>query len=114
MEKQIQEVSVMQKRRMQKVLDPVKHLVTLGLLGYESYLVQENTLHTRRVLNHTLMTNFPWLLGACIPMAYATKSLMFPAMFLVTSTSYSYFRVYVSDLENSPFSHSYFPGLQEI
>ena len=78
-----EEVAVLQRRRLKKVIDPMRSLMALEHAGYRQYLSTSVSNHAQFSRDAKIMrTNFPWLVAAAVPLSYLTKSLLIPMMFL--------------------------------
>ena len=82
MNKELQEVADMQRKRLKKVLDPMRSLLCLEASGYREHLgtrVSEHAIQRRDT--KVMFDNLPWLLASCVPLSYLTKSLAIPAWY---------------------------------
>ncbi|TNV75217.1 hypothetical protein FGO68_gene12228 [Halteria grandinella] len=98
MNKELQDVADMQRKRLKKVIDPLKSLVALDTIGYQSHLMQRCDTHgiyARDAI--VLRTNFPYLLAASLPLAYLTKSLIVPTAYCIGSLYYLLYRSLAKD-----------------
>ena len=82
MNKELQEVADMQRKRLKKVLDPMRSLLCLEASGYRGHLATRVSEHAaQRRDTKVMFDNLPWLLASCAPLAYLTKSLAIPGWY---------------------------------
>ena len=92
MEKELKEVAEMQRKRVKKVIDPMKSLVTLDASGYRRYLsdrISDYVMNRRDT--KVMFDNIPWLIASCFPLAYLTKSIAIPGWYFAISCYYLLF-----------------------
>ena len=83
MEREIKEVADMQRKRLKRVIDPFKSILSLDYSGYSKYLADRISEHGANLRDAKIyIYNLPWLAASCIPLAYLTKSLMIPGWYL--------------------------------
>jgi hypothetical protein len=82
MEKELKEVADMQRRRLKKVVDPMRSILALDATGYRDYLGDRVSDHAaQRRDTKVMFDNLPWLLASCVPLSYLTKSLAIPGWY---------------------------------
>ena len=93
MEKEINEVAEMQRKRLKQVIDPMHSLMAADHSGYSDYLLTKLNEHGYYHKTGNLQLNVvPWLAGSCIPLSYYTKSIFFPMLYFISSFSYLLYR----------------------
>ena len=86
MEKEIKEVAEMQRKRLKKVIDPFKSILSIEYSGYSRHLADRISEHGAYARDAKVyINNLPWLAASCIPLSYLTKSLIIPGWYLVGS-----------------------------
>lgn len=73
----------MQRKRLKKVVDPMKYMFTLALLDYKTKISSEVTDNSRSITFQILRTKMMWLVASSIPLGCLTKSLMIPFLYVV-------------------------------
>ena len=82
MEKELQEVAEMQRKRLKRVVDPMRSIMSLYSSGYPEHLGQRvSEFGAQRRDTKVMFDNIPWLMASCLPLAYLTKSLSIPTLY---------------------------------
>ena len=84
------DMAEMQRWRLKKVVDPIKYMLSVVNSGYGAVRLAEFTHIQNNLVMNTVYSNPNTLLvlASAVPLAYATKSLLIPALFVWGSFMY--------------------------
>ena len=73
----------MQRKRIKRVIDPIKSITALQVAGYSADLNKKVSGHAAHYRDANIVRyNVPYLTLAAVPLAYLSKSIFVPMLFL--------------------------------
>ena len=84
------DMAEMQRWRLKKVVDPLKHIISVSLSGYGVVKYNQFNQHQNTFMHDQVYTNpnSLLLLSSAFPLAYATKSILIPVLFVWSTLLY--------------------------